>query len=546
MVDFTLTSVSASRLTIMTLLAWFCVALVLPAVSDSNYTCPTWFYFNNITQSCECGVSVGGVNCYQKTMEVEIYFGYCAAFSGQEGVFYAGHCPYSYKPKHSNPLGSQLPSDPDLLNEAMCGPYNRKGLLCGECIDGYGPGVYTFDKKCVDCSKFSMSSAICLYLLVEFVPVLLFFLCVTVFRLDLTSGPMLGYVMFCQMMSYIFEALPAMAYDIFNSSLPIRIYIFIIEFWNLNFCKTVIPPFCISEKLTELHVMFLNSVGAIYPLLIAIISLILIHLHSRQYRVIVILFKPLGFVLKLTNGKAITSDAVIRTFASFLFLSSTKMFFVFMTIIEPVQVFSSISGSVYKKVLDSDPSIQFYSREHILYLLLALIQCLFLVFLPSLLLFLYPTRLYRWTSHFISARKQLAITTFVEALNHCFKDGLNGTRDYRAFAGFLIVGIPTFTLLMWVIANFVGGSSNLLTGPCLSFSLMFFRPFKSTIANMSVGVYSVLLSIFVIAYKYWILRGTLLRQMFSFLLPLSQVPVLLWALYNIVCYIRKRVSGRDK
>ena len=477
---------------------------------------------------------------------MEIRFSYCATFSGQEGVFYAGRCPYNYKFNHSHNLYSLLPSDPDLLNEAMCGPYNRKGLLCGECIDGYGPGVYTLDRKCADCSKFSMSSAICLYLLVEFVPVLLLFLCVTIFRLDLTSGPMLGFVMFCQMISYVFEVLPAIVYDIFNSSVPIRICIFIGQFWNLNFCKTVIPPFCISEKLTELHVMFLNSVGALYPLLIAIITLILIHLHSRQYKVIVILFKPLGVVLKLTNGKAITTNAVIRTFASFLFLSSTKNFFVFITIIQAVSVIFSTNGSVYKKVLYSDPSIQYYSHEHILSLLLVLIQCLFLVFLPSLLLFLYPTRLYRWMSQFISARKQLAITTFVEALNHCFKDGLNGTRDYRAFAGFLIVGIPLVSLLMWVITIFVGGISDLLAGPWLLFLLIYFRPFKSTIANMSVGFYFVLLSLFVIAYMYWEFRGTLLRQMFSFLLPLPQVPVLLWALYNLVFHIRKRISRRDK
>ena len=333
---------------------------------------------------------------------------------------------------------------------------------------------------------------------------------------------------------------------IFNSSLPIQISIFIFEFWNLNFCKTVIPPFCISEKLTELEIIFFNSISVINPLLIATISLILIDLHSRQYKAIVILFKPLGFFLKLTNGKAITGGAVIRTFASFLFLSSTKTFFVFITIAEPVAVISSISGSVYKKVLYSDPSIEYYRHEHILYLLLVLIQCLFLVFLPSLLLFLYPTRLYRWISQFISVRKQLAITTFVEALNHGFKDGLNCTRDYRALAGFLIVGFPTFSFLMWVIAIFAGGSSNLLAGTWLLFPLIYFHPFKSTIANMSVGFYSVSFSIFVIAYEYWELRGTLLWQMFSFLFPISHVPVLLWALYNLVCYIRKRVSRRDK
>ena len=144
---------------------------------------------------------------------VTIEFDYCATFSGKEGVFYAGQCLYSYKFNYSNTPYPLLPSDPDLLNEAMCGPYNRKGLLCGECNDGYSPGMYTLDRKCVDCSKFSMSSAICLYLLVEFVPILLFFLCVTVFHLYLPSGPMLGYVMFCQMMSYGFEALPAIVYD---------------------------------------------------------------------------------------------------------------------------------------------------------------------------------------------------------------------------------------------------------------------------------------------------------------------------------------------
>ena len=194
-----------------------------------------------------------------------------------------------------------------------------------------------------------------------------------------------------------------------------------------------------------------------------------------------------------------SSALLIRAVASFLFLSSTKMFFVFTTIIEPVRVFSSISGSVYKKVLYSDPSIEFYSHEHLLFFLLALIQCLFLVFLPSLLLFLYPTRLYRWISQFISARKRLAITTFVEALNHCFKDGLNGTRDYRALAGFLIVGIPTVSLLIWVIFIFTGGCTALLAGPWLSFPLIYFRPFKSTIANMSVGFYCVFSTIFAIA-----------------------------------------------
>ena len=530
-------------------LAWVVVQEALAvSFSVSNYSCPTWLYYSNTSHACECGVSFISIICHQDTMEVEVWAAYCVTFSGEDGTFYAGYCPYSYyNSNQSNGLYSVLPTDPDQLNDKMCGPYNRKGLLCGECIDGYGPGVYTLDRKCVDCSKFSMGSAICLYLLVEFVPILLFFLCVTIFRLDLTSGPMLGYVIFCQIISYGFESIPVKEYDsIVHSRVPFlaSVLLSITEFWNLNILKTVIPPFCISDRLTEMHVIVLKLVSTIYPLLIAITSLLLIHLHSRQNRTIVILFKPLSFVLKLTNGKAITSDSVIHTFASFLFLSSTKTFFVFTSVIKSVPVITNIDGSTYKLVLFADASIEYYSCEHILYMLLALIQCLFLVFLPSLLLFLYPTRLYRWISQFISARKRLAITTFVEALNHCFKDGLNGTRDYRALAGLLIVGVPIVCLLVWVLAYTVV-SFTLVTVSFIAFhfslAVSYCQPFKSTVANMSVSFYCILFGGGPLIYYYmWKFRGSSLEMISTFILPLSQAPVAVWALYNLVRYIQKR------
>ena len=37
------------------------------------------------------------------------------------------------------------------LTEQTCGPLNRKGLLCSECYEGYGPAVYAFGSECVKC-----------------------------------------------------------------------------------------------------------------------------------------------------------------------------------------------------------------------------------------------------------------------------------------------------------------------------------------------------------------------------------------------------------
>ena len=95
-------------------------------------------------------------------------------------------------------MSSEIPSDPDMLDDVMCGPYNRKGLLCGECIDGYGPAVNSFDLKCVDCSKLSPGYAIILYLLIELFPITIFFIGLIAFRFNITAGPFLGYLIFCQ------------------------------------------------------------------------------------------------------------------------------------------------------------------------------------------------------------------------------------------------------------------------------------------------------------------------------------------------------------
>ena len=186
---------------ISTKCTWFSISIFLvvhsSSVSASNTSCPTWFYYNN--ETCECGWQLGGkVHCNQQEMTAEIADGFCATSTEQEGLYYAGYCPLRHTENNTDRMFSEMPSDPNSLNDTMCGPYNRTGLLCGRCIDGYGPAVYSLDMKCADCSKISTGSAISLYLFLELIPVTLFFMCVVFFRLNITAGPLLGYVLFCQ------------------------------------------------------------------------------------------------------------------------------------------------------------------------------------------------------------------------------------------------------------------------------------------------------------------------------------------------------------
>ena len=46
----------------------------------------------------------------------------------------------------------QVPMNESQLNEFMCGQFNRKGRLCGECKEGYSPLAYSYNLDCVRCS----------------------------------------------------------------------------------------------------------------------------------------------------------------------------------------------------------------------------------------------------------------------------------------------------------------------------------------------------------------------------------------------------------
>ena len=162
-------------------------------------------------------------------------------------------------------------------------------------------------------------------------------------------------------------------------------------------------------------------------------------LHARNYRLVLIVWKPFSIFLDKLKITPVTGDSVIHAFATFVLLTATSVFYNVYIVFLAATVHQNTAIYSYN-VLYFDPTIIWFSQEHILYILAAVVPFIFLVLIPSLLLCVYPTRIYRYLSQFVSARKRLAITAFAEALHVCFKDGLNGTRDYRALAGVLILG----------------------------------------------------------------------------------------------------------
>ena len=212
---------------------WYCIFTMVhvSSVTAGNTSCPLCYHYN-ATQQCE----------RQKDYRSNVH-----NILRTEGLVLYWKCPFSQKGKRIDRMHSELPCDPDKLNDMMCGPYNRKGLLCGRCIDGYGPPVYSYDLKCADCSKLSTGYAVTLYL---------FFICVVIFRLNITSGPLLGYVLFCQIFKYMESHVSTFLKFLLHTSVTLS------EVWNM---KPIIPPFCINEKLTGIHIKVLALVRITHP-----------------------------------------------------------------------------------------------------------------------------------------------------------------------------------------------------------------------------------------------------------------------------------------
>ena len=314
--------------------------------------------------------------------------------------------------------------------------------------------------------------------------------------------------------------------------------------WILQYFTFVIPPFCISESLTSVHIELLSLVPAVYPIVLVIITCIFMELHARNYRIIHMIWKPFGIFLSKLTITTVTSDAVIQAFATFILLSFSTLPYNVSATLGRSRVYRSTDSMVYEIIIFSDPTITWFSKEHIHYILTTAVSCLSLVLIPSLLLCVYPTRIYRFLSLFLSARKRLAITAFAEALNTSFKDGLNGTRDYRALAGIVLFGGILEVTISTTISHILDVPTEVSTGfwlVFLSFFSSYLRPCKLTIANLSLSYHLMVAGLLGIALHLWrqdMSTGTEPLELALIVLPvISHILMLIWVGYMFFKWI---------
>ena len=347
---------------------------------------------------------------------------------------------------------------------------NRKGILCSECINGFGPSVtspiFTCSNNCTDTWY-----GIPLYLFVELVPVSVFYLVILMFQINLTSAPMVGFIFYSHIVVIGIIIQLADQTNIF-----ITIILILHGIWNLDFFRYAIPPFCISPKLKIAHILCLQSVSTVFPLILIGITWLCIDLYSRNFKVMVWLWKAVNrLIFKHINTKRDSKKTVIDTFATFFLLSYAKVTFMLLVPLHPLTVFTrsnlNISSTLHAI---TDPSVKFVSGQHLPFVTICTLGFLLVLLPPVFILALYPTRAFR-SLLFKCCPFMAELNIFVEKFYSCYRDGLDGGRDMRSLASLYFFVI----LLCYILWTSIAAS--LLTAVLFgvySLVIALFQPYK--------------------------------------------------------------------
>ena len=426
------------------------------AYSDHESQCQPWSFLSTTTNTTQC-------KCYTMAKDDSLrdavlcsdqgtllQFGYCMTYEEGNGTFLV-ECPYvKYHTFNiSNLEYIQLPLHLSELSRSMCDPLNREGRVCSHCKEGYALAINSFDYVCIKCSEKWYN--IVFYILMEVGPVTLFFFVIVIFRVRLTSPPMTCFIMYCQLIVYVMhtekveiERLKLQDYYVHTEVLVRVLY----GISNLEFFRYAIPPFCVNNNLKIIHVQLLGSVSALYLLCLVTITWICIELHDRNFKPLVYLWRPFHrSCIQLQREWNKTYD-ITDVFASFFLLSYGKLMYQSLQLLSFSYFWNLTEDTqslLHKRVTLFDPTIDYFSTAHLPYAVIGIICFLLFSILPTLLLVLYPTRLFRACigKCKLGVRHQAALQTFMEKFHHCYRDGLDGGRDMRSFSGlyFILRGI---------------------------------------------------------------------------------------------------------
>ena len=403
-----------------------------------NFTlsrCPPGFLIDD-ENACACSASNTSHSYFQMSScnknSSLITHGFWVGYMGNSsedmlftGACVADFCSYNRIPPLNgyNEIPTYVKTKED-LEEVVCGE-DRKGILCGSCIEGYSTLYHSPTFMCANTSTAHCAYGIPLYIVSELLPVTIVFIIILVFNISLTSGALYSFVFYAQVLDFLFiDAFKTLFEGTFMAKVTTIIHTVYASF-NLKFFYADSTAFCLISNANTMDIFMFQYGTILYAVMLVIATVLVLRLHSCYCCV------------KLGNrcGRRNIRGSIVDGLSAFLMLCYFQCSQITFYILTPV--FLEGTGGIKNRTVplylgDSE----YFGSGHLPYAIPAVLCLVVIIIPPPCILLLEPvaTKILSfqiWPEFVKQAYNKLhfKFMPFLDSFQASFKD------KYRFFAG---------------------------------------------------------------------------------------------------------------
>ena len=264
--------------------------------------------------------------------------------------------------------------------------------------------------------------------------------------------------------------------------------------WSFEPLQFISPSLCFSMRIEDIELLYFEILATLYPFFLLLLAYVVIELHARGFKPVVCLWRLLNQSFFIRWRRSWNPRAsLVQSFSTIFFISYARLILLVGVPLNRTNFMNQHGKRMHDfTAIYIDPTVRYGHHKHIYLLVSSAVILIFIVLPPILILMAYPTRFFRRLQNRLPSRVNLAIGTFVTTFQGCYKNGLNGGRDYRGLSGgilalFLFVEVVLYGSRMFIEVDdrqpIIAGQVNILILIAFTVMMALLKPYKSEIAN---------------------------------------------------------------
>ena len=399
---------------------------------------------------CDCAVTnLPIVKCDKDRKIVSLPFCYCMSYNEHFEMITVGYCVESCYVVVDSPerldgtkfLYRVLAKSDNLseVNNELCSflGMHRTGQMCGSCLEGYAPAIYSYSMDCVSCNSTHTKYNSLKYVAMAYGPLTIFYIIVIMFRISISSGEFNCYILTSQLVTapavarFLTKAVLNSSSNTPTTRILTKLFASFYGMFNLDFFRSLYPLFCIHPDMTMIQTLALDYVVVIYPLLLVVGTYIFVSLHGR-FSTVVRLWRPFYKCFVKIRKEWDLRVSLVEAFVTFILLSYVKILNTSLDLLTPVLLYNENGTTLGQLYLRVSGTVEYFGRNHLPYAVLAIFMTTTFNIVPLMLLCLYLCLWFQKCLNYFKFHRR-TLHAFMEVFHGCFKTHPHNLRHFAAF-----------------------------------------------------------------------------------------------------------------